>query len=63
MLPIDHHVQNTLYKFNREMKRLNQGDSTFAGWAAIRVAKQDLEYQHIESDTNKTPVDQIRYTS
>ena len=25
MLPIDHHVQNTLYKFNREMKRLNQG--------------------------------------
>jgi hypothetical protein len=32
MLPIDHHVQNTLYKFNREMKRLNQGgDTTFAG--------------------------------
>jgi hypothetical protein len=25
MLSIDHHVQNTLYKFNREMKRLNQG--------------------------------------
>ncbi len=25
MLPIDHHVQNALYKFNREMKRLNQG--------------------------------------
>ena len=25
MLPIDHHVQNALNKFNREMKRLNQG--------------------------------------
>ena len=25
MLPIDHHVQNALSKFNREMKRLNQG--------------------------------------
>jgi hypothetical protein len=25
MLPINHHVQNALYKFNREMKRLNQG--------------------------------------
>ena len=25
MLPIDHHVQNTIYKFNREMKLLNQG--------------------------------------
>jgi hypothetical protein len=25
MLPIDHHVQTALYKFNREMKRLNQG--------------------------------------
>jgi len=25
MLPIDHHVQNTLYKFNREMKHLDQG--------------------------------------
>jgi hypothetical protein len=25
MLPIDYHVQNTLYKFNREMKRLDQG--------------------------------------
>ena len=36
MLPIDHHVQNALYKFNREMKRANQGDSTFAAWAAIR---------------------------
>ncbi len=24
MLPIDHHVQNALYKFNREMKRSNQ---------------------------------------
>ena len=63
MLPIDHHAQNTLYTFKREMKRLNQGDSTFAGWATIRVAKQDLEYQHIESDTNNTPVNQIRYTS
>jgi hypothetical protein len=25
MLPIDHHVQNALSKFNRDMKRLNQG--------------------------------------
>ena len=25
MLTIDHHVQNALYKFNREMKGLNQG--------------------------------------
>ena len=25
MLPIDHHIQNALYKFNREMKDLNQG--------------------------------------
>ena len=25
MLTIDHHVQNTLYKFNPEMKGLNQG--------------------------------------
>jgi len=25
MLTIDHHVQNALYKFNREMKDLNQG--------------------------------------
>ena len=25
MLPIDHHVQNGLYEFDREMKRLNQG--------------------------------------
>jgi len=25
MLPIDYHVQNALNKFNREMKRLNQG--------------------------------------
>ena len=25
MLPIDHHVLNALNKFNREMKRLNQG--------------------------------------
>jgi hypothetical protein len=25
MLPIDHHVQKALYKFNREMTRLNQG--------------------------------------
>lgn len=25
MLPIDHHVQNALYKFNREMKPLNLG--------------------------------------
>ena len=25
MLPIDHHIQNALYKFNREMKSLNQG--------------------------------------
>ena len=24
MLPIDHHIQNALYKFNREMKDLNQ---------------------------------------
>ena len=54
MLPIDHHIQNALYKFNREMRRLNQGR---------QVAKQDLEYQHIESDTNKNPVDQIWYTS
>jgi len=54
MLPIDHYVQNSLYKFNREMRRLNQ---------RRQVAKQDVEYQHIESDTNKTFVDQIRYTS
>ena len=26
MLTIDHHVQSTLYKFNREMKHLNQGE-------------------------------------
>ena len=25
MLPIGHHMQNALYKFNREMKGLNQG--------------------------------------
>ena len=25
MLPIDHHVQHALYKFNRDMKRLNHG--------------------------------------
>ena len=24
MLPIDYHVQNALYKFNREMKRLTR---------------------------------------
>ena len=54
MLPIDYHVQNALHKFNREMRRLNQGR---------QVAEQDLKYQHIESDTNKNPVNQIRYTS
>jgi hypothetical protein len=26
MLTIDHHVQSALYKFNREMKHLNQGE-------------------------------------
>jgi hypothetical protein len=26
MLTINHHVQSTLYKFNREMKHLNQGE-------------------------------------
>ena len=25
MLPIDHHVQHALYKFSRDMKRLNHG--------------------------------------
>jgi hypothetical protein len=25
MLPIDHHIQNAFYKFNREMEGLNQG--------------------------------------
>jgi hypothetical protein len=28
MLPIDYHVQSALYKFNREMRRLNQGRQT-----------------------------------
>ena len=27
MLPIDHHMQNALYEFNREMKGLNQGET------------------------------------
>src|ERR1700756_3890618 len=27
MLPIDHHIQNALYKFNREMKGLNKGET------------------------------------
>jgi|ERR1700730_17068337 hypothetical protein len=33
MLTIDHHVQKALDKFNREMKRLNQGEtvSSLAG--------------------------------
>ena len=38
MPPIDHHVQNALYTFNREMRRLDQGTDS---------SPKDLEYQHI----------------